>query len=182
MADFSVAGGATGTKIARPSNIAANNGINCDRFVCPYLTQGGAPYQGPMGYQGHCEAIIAGSANWDLAQQLIASHGTSAGWAAMESIWYASVTPAKSAYQVASGGTCNPNAMVDGCGATNWYTVYLAVDDDDGNLGNGTPNGCRIWDALDAHGISCGTRPACFGAAPNPEPPTPGAPTPISIP
>ena len=31
----------------------------------------------------------------------------------------------------------------------------------DGNLANGTPNGCRIWDAYNAHGIACGTRPAC---------------------
>ena len=23
---------------------------------------------------------------------------------------------------------------IDGCGASNWYTVYLAVDDDDGTL------------------------------------------------
>src|SRR5690606_6885562 len=26
---------------------------------------------------------------------------------------------------------------------------------------NGPPNACRTWDAYDAHGIACGTRPAC---------------------
>jgi hypothetical protein len=51
--------------------------------------------------------------------------------------------------------------VVDGCAATNWYTVYLAADDDDGNLANGTPNACRIWDAFSAHGIACGSRPVC---------------------
>ncbi|HYO12035.1 MAG TPA: hypothetical protein VE685_02450 [Thermoanaerobaculia bacterium] len=148
--------------IARPSTVADNNGINCDRFSCPYFQFVfiGA-YQGPMGYQGHCESYIASSANWDLAQKLIARYGTNAGWEAMDQIWYKSLTPSKSAYQVASGGKCNPNAVVNGCGSTNWYTVYLSVDDDDGNLANGTPNGCRIWDAFNAHGIACGSRPAC---------------------
>ncbi|HSF39213.1 MAG TPA: hypothetical protein VLT87_05420 [Thermoanaerobaculia bacterium] len=148
--------------IARPSTVADNNGINCDRYSCPFYQFFfiGA-YQGPMGYQGHCESYIASSANWDLAQSLVAYHGSTAGWAAMDQIWYESLTASKSAYQVASGGKCNPAATVNGCGATNWYTVYLAVDDDDGNLANGTPNGCRIWDAFNAHGIACGSRPAC---------------------
>jgi hypothetical protein len=114
-----------------------------------------------MGYEGHCESYIASSANWDLAQQLITRYGTTAGWAAMDAIWYKSLTPSKSAYRLVSGGTCNPAAVVDGCGSTNWYTVYLTADDDDGNLANGTPNACRIWDAFNAHGIACGTRPTC---------------------
>jgi hypothetical protein len=40
--------------------------------------------------------------------------------------------------------------------------VLLAVDDDDGNLGNGTPNGCLIWQAFNDHGIACGSQPLCF--------------------
>jgi hypothetical protein len=159
VADFATGGSAV---IAKPSTVADNGGINCDRYSCPYyqFIFIGA-YQGPMGYEGHCESYIASSANWDLSQQLISRYGTTAGWAAMDSIWYKSLTPSKSAYQVVSGGKCNPAATVNGCGATNWYTVYLSVDDDDGNLANGTPNGCRIWDAFNAHGIACGTRPTC---------------------
>jgi Zn-dependent metalloprotease len=159
MASFATGGSHT---IAKPSTVADNNGINCDRYSCPYyqFVFIGA-YQGPMGYEGHCESYIASSANWDLAQQLITRWGTTTGWAKMDSIWYKSLTPSKSAYQVASGGKCNPAAVVNGCGASNWYTVYLAADDDDGNLSNGTPNGCRIWDAFTAHGIACGARPAC---------------------
>ncbi|MFL6193067.1 MAG: PepSY domain-containing protein [Thermoanaerobaculia bacterium] len=159
MASFATGGSHT---IAKPSTVADNNGINCDRYSCPYyqFIFIGA-YQGPMGYEGHCESYIASTANWDLAQQLIARWGTTTGWAKMDSIWYKSLTPSKSAYQVASGGKCNPAATVNGCGAANWYTVYLAADDDDGNLSNGTPNGCRIWDAFTAHGIACGSRPVC---------------------
>jgi len=146
-----------GTKpIAKPANVTNNSGINCDRYACPYTG-----YRGPMGYEGHCESYIASSANWDLAQQLITRYGTTAGWAAMDSVWYKSLTPSKSAYRVVSGGTCNAAAVVDGCGSSNWYTVFLPADDDDGNLANGTPNACRIWDAFNAHGIACGTRPTC---------------------
>ncbi|HEU4662928.1 MAG TPA: PKD domain-containing protein [Dokdonella sp.] len=154
--------------ISKPSNVTNNSGINCDQYIgqggvaCPYIhPTAGVPYQGPMGYEGHCESYIASSANWDLAQALVAQYGSTQGWAEMDRIWYGSLTPSKSAYQVASGGKCNASATVNGCGSNNWYTVYLAADDDDGNLANGTPNACRIWDAFNAHGIACGTRPAC---------------------
>ena len=147
--------------IAKPSMVTDNNGINCDRYACPYNTNFIFPYQGPMGYQGHCESYIASTANWDLAQSLVSKHGSTAGWAATDKIWYGSLTPSKSAYRVVSGGKCNAAAVVDGCAASNWYTAYLPADDDDGNLANGTPNACRIWDAFNAHGIACGTRPTC---------------------
>ncbi len=156
--DFSTLGTKT---IAKPSTVADNNGINCDRFTCPYLSGGITAYQGPMGYEGHCESYIASSANWDLAQSLVTRWGTTTGWQKMDAIWYKSLTPSKSAYRLVAGGKCNPAATVDGCAASNWYTVFLAADDDDGNLANGTPNGCRIWDAYTAHGIACGARPTC---------------------
>lgn len=152
--------------IARPSNVEVAGGIRCTDYVglggvsCPYTANNGQIYRGPMGYEGHCESLIASSANWDLKSALVERFGDD-GWDRMDDIWYGSLTPSKSAYRLASGGTCNPNAQVDGCAATNWYTVFLAADDDDGNLSNGTPNGCRIFDAFEAHGIACGQRPAC---------------------
>jgi hypothetical protein len=172
VSDFDVDGPAT---VARPNTVTSDSGINCDRFLttggqinCPYLTNGGAgsPYRGPMGYEGHCESYIASSSNWDLVQELIAAYGVDPAWARMDKIWYSSLTPSKSAYRLVSGGQCNPSAVVDGCGATNWYTVFLPVDDDDGNLANGTPSACRIWDAFNAHGIACGTQPVCHDAIP----------------
>ena len=149
---------------ARPDTVTDNAGIACGRFACPYLQQGIFPYQGPMGYEGHCESYIASSAAWDLSQTLIEEYGPEDGWDEMARVWYGSLVPSKSAYRIASGGQCNPSAQVDGCAASNWYTVFLAADDDDGNLANGTPNACRIWDAFDAHGIACGTRPTCTGS------------------
>jgi len=40
VGDFSVSGGATGGKIAKPANVIDNTGINCDRWACPYLANG----------------------------------------------------------------------------------------------------------------------------------------------
>lgn len=160
---FSTRGNRT---IARPDTLADDNGINCDRYACPYLQQGIFPYQGPMGFQGHCESHIASGSTWDLTQNLVDHYGEE-GWQRMDDIWYSSLVPSKSAYRITSGGQCNVNAQIDGCGATNWYTVFLAVNDDDGNLANGTPDACRIFDAFDAHGIACGVRPECSADDPN---------------
>jgi subtilisin-like proprotein convertase family protein len=163
--EFSTRGPPTRT-VARPNTVTSDTGINCDRFACPYSTPTGFPYRGPMGYQGHCESHISSGANWDLTQSLVDRHGED-GWQRMDRIWYSSLVPSKSAYRVNSGGTCNAAASVDGCGATNWYTVFLAADDDDGNLANGTPDACRIWDAFDSHGIACGERPVCTDDGPD---------------
>ncbi len=151
--------------LARPETVEDDQGLDCDRFACPYLTSDGPPlpYQGPMGYEAHCESQIASSANWDLARLLVNDLGAEGGKQAMEELLYGSLNAAGSAYRLTPGAaTCDPGpGTVDGCAADNWYTVYLAVDDDDGNLANGTPNICRIWKAFDAHGIACGGPPAC---------------------
>jgi len=146
--------------IARPDTIAAVDGIDCGRFSCPYEIDGFAS-QGPMGYESHCASYIGSTANWDLHQSLMEIYGESDGTAVMEDLWYGSLGAAQSMFQVVDGGSCNPSAEVNGCAADNWYTVFLAVDDNDGDLSNGTPNGCRIWDAYNAHGIACGARPVC---------------------
>ena len=125
-------------------------------LACPYLTPGGFPYQGPMRYEGHCESLIASGAVWDMIEGFRARYGEGAGWALGDRIWYESLFQTGSAYRVVAGGQCNPAATVDGCGAENWYTVFLSLDDDNGNLADGTPNADLIWSAFDAHGIACG--------------------------
>lgn len=157
---FSVHDQQPGYPVAKPSNIEQFAGGSC-----PYYTPSGVPYQGVMGYEGHRESLIISSANWDLAQNLIGEYGNQQGWEELASMWYGSLQASKSAYQIVSGGRCEPTAEIDGCAAGNWYTALLAADDDDGNLANGTPNACRIWDAYEAHGIACGTRPTCTGGA-----------------
>ncbi len=153
VADFAQNGSAT---IASPANVTSDTGINCDAYSCPYPS-----YMGVMGYEGHCESYIASTAVWDLGVKLRSALGTSKGWSTLEQIWYDSMPQTGRAYRIVTGGKCNPNATVNGCGLKNFYTVFLSVDDDNGNLSDGTPNACRIWDALNAHGIACGNRPSC---------------------
>ena len=148
--------------IARPSTLTAPDGLSCDRLACPY--PGGAPFQGPLGFQAHCESQLASSAALDLDQRLQSLRGSLAGRAAFQDLWFAGLPSFGAAYRrVATADLCQAeDSAVDGCGADNWYSVLLAADDDDGNLANGTPNGCHIWSAFDQHGIACGDSPACF--------------------
>ena len=135
---------------------------DCDRWTCPY-----AGYMGPMGYEGHCEGLIAAGAVWDMAQAFVARYGDGAGWALADRIWYESLYSTGSAYQLVSGGQCNPSAVVDGCGADNWYTIFLGIDDDNGDLSDGTPNADLIWNAFNDHGIACDTEPPVSSICPS---------------
>ncbi len=153
------AGGAA--PLASPATLDAADGLSCDRFDCPY--PGGSSFQGPLGFQAHCESQIASSAMLDLYRRLAAARGE-AGRETFEDLWFASLPGLGEAYRLVSPDqlcTADDQA-VDGCGANNWYSVLLASDDDDGNLANGTPNGCLIWQAFNDHGIACGASPACF--------------------
>jgi hypothetical protein len=100
---------------------------------------------------------------------LIAQHGVESGWAAMDRDLVRQPhaveerVPRDERRHLQSG-----RRGVDGCAATNWYTAFLPADDDDGNLANGTPNACRIWDAFSAHGIACGARPVCSSSCATP--------------
>ena len=52
---------------------------------------------------------------------------------------------------------CTCGGTSDGCGATNGYMQWLAADDDNGNLNDGTPHMTAIFDAFNRHGIACAT-------------------------
>jgi hypothetical protein len=144
----------------KPSNITSSP-INC---LSAFVLFDGSLFQrtcqfgggGVMGYEVHCESAIATGATWDMAQAFIGKYGDGAGWALADRLWYESVYDTLSAYQIVSGGQCNTAANIDGCGAGNWYTVMLAVDDDNGNLADGTPDADLIWNAFNSHGIACG--------------------------
>jgi hypothetical protein len=155
------------TPAVRPSNIEQAP-ADCRRpgLACPYFTNSGFPYQGPMRYEGHCESLIASGAVWDMIEGFRARYGDGAGWALGDRIWYESLYQTGAAYQVVAGGACDPAATVDGCGVDNWYTVFLSLDDDNGDLADGTPNADLIWNAFDAHGIACGAPPPVSSTCP----------------
>jgi fibronectin type 3 domain-containing protein len=45
----------------------------------------------------------------------------------------------------------------DGCNIGNLFKIFRAVDDDNGNLADGTPHGGAIFAAMNRHGIACTT-------------------------
>ena len=109
---------------------------------------------GPLGFEVHCEGEIFGQMHWDLAQAMVSKHGFNTGWQDLERIYFLSMP--QTAGFLPSGGN-------------NAYDAYLAADDDNGNLVDGTPNCDEIFAAFDAHAIAgpdCGssssgcTRPA----------------------
>jgi hypothetical protein len=111
------------------------NNLDTFCFVC-------APGQcsnGPFGHEVHCEGEIYGQTHWDLAQALVAKHGFNTGWQVAERLFYSSLPQA--------------DTLV-GSSAQSAYSAYLAVDDDNGNLADGTPDCLEIYNAFSTHGIA----------------------------
>jgi hypothetical protein len=52
---------------------------------------------------------------------------------------------------------CSCGSSSSGCGSTNAYMQWLTADDDNGNLGDGTPHMTAIFNAFNRHGIACST-------------------------
>ena len=100
---------------------------------------------GTFGHEVHCEGEIYGQTHWDMTQALIARHGFNTGWQTAERLFFQSLPQAD---------TMNPAS------AQSVYSAYLAADDDNGNLADGTPNCQQIFNAFSTHGIA-GT--ACAG-------------------
>ncbi len=95
-----------------------------DEWFWPDDISGGDP---------HATGLIIGGTLWDLRTALMNSMGAAAGQAHADHIWYESLQRA----------TDIPSM----------YPEALLYDDDDGDLLNGTPNGCLINDAFEAHGL-----------------------------
>jgi uncharacterized repeat protein (TIGR01451 family) len=103
---------------------------------------------------GHCTAYIVAEAIWDLAVRDLPAAGVdpNTAWQIVDRLWYKSRT--------GSGGnsfTCTTSPVAsNGCAATSMFNKLRTVDDEDGNLTNGTPNGAAIFAAFNRHLIACG--------------------------
>ena len=111
-------------------------------------------YFGPCNLEDHCEAGVSSQALWDLVNRKLTSppHNMDlrSAWLLADRLWYGGI---------ASLGTdmysCSvPNS--NGCAGSHLFQVMLTLDDDDGNLGNGTPHAAAIYSALADHNIACG--------------------------
>jgi hypothetical protein len=108
-------------------------------------------YQGPCGKEGHCESYISSEALWDFVNRDLPSRGSGAAWTTADRLWYLSRSTATAAFD------CNPSGTwtSDGCNTGSLWNTMRAVDDDDGNLANGTPHSAALFAAFNRHGIAC---------------------------
>ena len=119
-----------------------------DGFAADHCPGGGAP----CGKEEHCEGHIVAETIWDLATRDLPASGLdpNTSFQLTEKLFYKS--------RQGSGGNaynCSiPNS--DGCGASSWFMKLRNIDDDDGNLINGTPHAAAIYAAFNRHKIACG--------------------------
>ena len=129
---------------ALPTQLNGSTGYRCSTS---------ATYYGPCGYEGHCESYISSEALWDLATRDLVTWGLdlNTAWLHVDKLWYRSRSTAGAAY------ACPSLATTNGCGAANFFSVFRVIDDDDGNLANGTPHASAIYAAFNRHAIACST-------------------------
>jgi hypothetical protein len=148
----------------RHASAAPHTVANYDQIRC------GTSGSGPCGGEPHCEASVPSEAIWDFANRDQPGPGGNAAWNVLERLWYLSRSTATNAFTCVTGATYTSN----GCNVGSWWKTLRALDDDDGNLANGTPHSCQLFAAFDRHGIACATDPGanvCFRGCTQPAAP-----------
>jgi hypothetical protein len=126
---------------------------------------------GPCGGGVHCEGFVVGEAIWDLVHRDLASPpfdmDLSTALALATRLTYLGAGAVGDWFQCVDG-----SGLGDGCNADGGYLNFLAIDDDNGNLADGTPRMGAIHAAFDRHGIACDSPPVvnagCSGAPASP--------------
>jgi uncharacterized repeat protein (TIGR01451 family) len=102
---------------------------------------------GPCGQETHCEGNVPAQAVYDLFARDLQPLGFNT---ALE---ITTRLVAIAADNLSQWYTCNQGA--GGCTTITGYNMFLAADDDDGNINNGTPHKDAIFNAFSRHGIAC---------------------------
>lgn len=122
-------------------------------FVCNACLGG----SGPCGREVFCAASPPSQAAWDLVRRDLPAPpfgmDSETAFLTGNRLFYLGSGNIGAWYACTCGGVSN------GCGATNAYMQWLAADDDDGNVANGTPHMTALFAAFDRHGIACNTPP-----------------------
>lgn len=122
---------------------------------------------GPCGKAVHCSALPSSESAWDLAardlQAAPYNYDANTAFIIANKLFY------QGSGNIGSWHACTCPSTSDGCGATNAYMQWLAADDDDGNLANGTPHMTALFNAFNRHAIACPTpAPVVGGCAGGP--------------
>jgi hypothetical protein len=142
---------ATGCTGVRDADFALHvsglpHGIDWILSNCP----GGS---GPCGREVHCEGQTTSEVGWDLQfRDLRAAPYNFDENTALE---LATRLVFLGSQSVTSWYTCNPAG--GGCGATGGYMLFLAADDDNGDINDGTPHMTAIRGAFERHQQHCAT-------------------------
>ncbi|MCH9649428.1 MAG: immune inhibitor A [Deltaproteobacteria bacterium] len=115
---------------------------------------GGGP--APCGGGVHCEGAVQGESVWDLVhrdfQAAPYNYDLNTALEISTRLTFLGAGPVGNWFNCVNG-----SGMGDGCNADGGYLNYLAADDDNGNLADGTPHIEGIFSAFDRHGIACAT-------------------------
>jgi fibronectin type 3 domain-containing protein len=151
---------------AKHTRNTASTVENFTRPTCPQPSANNPNYIGPCGKdavarsqttkkrEGHCESYVSSEALWDLAARDMTNPGSGAAWSIVDRLWYLSRGTASAAF------SCNVSATAwtsNGCNTGSLFKIFRTVDDDNGNLADGTPHGGAIGTAMNRHGIACTT-------------------------
>jgi hypothetical protein len=108
---------------------------------------------GPCANEVHCEGYVVGETSWDLFardfRQAPFNYDDNTALELTTRLFILGSQPVGSWYQ------CSPPS--GGCNADGGYLNVLAVDDDNGDLADGTPHMTAIFGAFNRHQIACNT-------------------------
>ncbi|MCP4572646.1 MAG: endopeptidase, partial [bacterium] len=108
-------------------------------FLCSACLSGSAP----CGTQTHCGAAPTRQAAWDFVARDLQSApfnlDSQTAFIVGNKVFY------QGSGNVGTWHSCTCGSSSDGCGATNGYMQWLAADDDDGNISNGTPHMTALY-------------------------------------
>jgi hypothetical protein len=115
------------------------------RPACPVSNDAG-----PCNRETHCEGAVVGESAWDLGRRDLTAPpfnlDVNTAHELTARLFFLGSQAVGDWYTCQAGG---------GCGASGGYLQILATDDDDGNLGNGTPHMTAIRAAFERHETHC---------------------------
>ena len=106
----------------------------------------------PCGGGVHCEGSVYAESLWDYFIRdlpTIMGYSTDTALEVATRTTYIAAGPVGNVFQCVQGS--------GGCPASSAYPNFLAADDDNGNLADGTPHMAALFSAFNRHGIACAT-------------------------